>query len=443
MAYLQARSNIARAGVTYAGYAPPRFRVYLNGVDKTAYFLKDTWVITDTIDETPSTLRARVTGFVPAVGNAITVLHCTPNEYLFDGYIRRVTARVQTGQVVQYDLEATDAAFRLDAIGVPTGRHRQQGINTFVREWFGGAGAGLSHSGFDTGYLAQALGNVPDLRCDGITPITGVLTRLAKLVGGYWRLNPGRRTLDVFTPGGDADGNRPTLTNTSAIWNLVYTEDATQLRNSVYVIGSGGSVVSPTAAGATSLTVTESGWYSTSLTGGTVLLNGIPHTYTGPSRLSGEGVLGISAYSTEWGSGSGLAEDVAATEIPRLVYVGGNVTAANSWGGAMGSISGTQRAYVRAFDQSHTGVTSLGAAQLTAYSLPVKSLDYVTDARFVRPGQYVSASITSPTAVQGTFVIQTVETRPRVVTQSLVSFQKRVRAGTYTVGLSDLLARLV
>lgn len=443
MAYLQARSNIARAGVTYAGYAPPRFRVYVNGTDRTSSFLKDTWVVTDTINEIPSTMRARVTGFAPSVGNAITVLYCTPDEYIFDGYIQRVTARVQMGQAVKYDIEASDATFRLDALGTPTGRHRHQGISSFVREWFGGRGVGLAHDGFNTGYIPNALGDVPDFQCDGIATISATLTRLAKAVGGYWRLNPGRRTIDIFTPGDDADGNRPGLVNTGQdFWNLVYTQDATQLRNSIYVIGSGGSAVSPVAAGATSMTVTECGWYSNSLSGGTVLLGGIYHAYGGPSVLSGTGVLGVTNYSTEWGSGDGLAVDVAQNDIPRIVYSGGDPTAANSWGGAMGSISGTQRAYVRAFDQTHTGVTSLGVAQLDLYKLPVGTLEFETDKRWIRPGQYLASSVTSPAAVLGTFVVQQVETRAKVMTNSVVKLQRRVTAGSYIRGLSDLLAKL-
>lgn len=438
MAYLQARSNIGRAGVTYAGYAPPRFRVYVNSVDKTSSFLKGEWVITDTLDETPSTLRARVRGFTPEVGHPIQVLHCTPNEYLFDGHLLRVTARVQSGQTVQYDLEAQDQSFRIDRTA-PHGRRRSLGINTLVREWFGGRGAPLN-ADFAPGYIASALGNVSDLTFDGSQPITACLTKLAKSVGGYWRLNPGRRTIDIFTPGGDADGNRPGLVNTSTnAWDLVYTRDATQIRTGILAIGSGGSTVSPTATGATSITVTECGWYDPA--GGTVYIGGMPNVYTAPSKTSGEGVLGMAGWSTEWGSGDGLSHDVAANEVVRHSYMN-TAASVDSWGGALGSITGLQYTNLRAYDLGANAVGSLVEAQLSLYGLPVGTLEYTTDARWVRPGQYVAASVTSPAAVQGTFVIQAVETTPRVATNSVISFQKRVRAGAYTMGLSDLLARL-
>lgn len=59
--YLEARAGLARAGVTYAGFAQPTFRVYIDGVDRTSLFYKDsTFVITDVLGAMPSTLRARL-----------------------------------------------------------------------------------------------------------------------------------------------------------------------------------------------------------------------------------------------------------------------------------------------------------------------------------------------------------------------------------------------
>jgi len=80
-------------------------------------------------------------------------------------------------------------------------------------------------------------------------------------------------------------------------------------------------------------------------------------------------------------------------------------------------------------------------ADVTMFEYPTQTIGYTTTDRWARLGQYICASITSPVAVQGTFVCQHMTLARRRVDGTNVEWYKRVSAGPYRRELSDLLRR--
>lgn len=376
----------------------------------------------------------------PVVGQQITVVYCTPDEYLFRGILVRVTTQVQAGQPAIYSIEAVDATW-LWARYPMEARFDNLGINTAIARILPAE---------SRGHVPSSLGNVPEMRFSGTTMVSTALTRLSKVVGGYWRVKPHAETIDLFVPGSDEDGNRPVLTNSSTLRQLSFVTDATQLRRVTLVEGSGGTVVSPATVFSNSLTVTEVGWYGRFLTNSED--PSLTVTETG-SYAQAMGMIegNMIAFNPPGGSGQGTINSIVPIYNPAEYGLPNDVphgAILRTLGYAFDPTSETRfDAYIlvhaiQAWDLSGNAVASLAWADNAMYKTPLTSIRYTTDARWMRVGQYVCASITAPTSVVGTFVIQRMTTTPRVVTDSLVVFDKTVEAGPYLKDVSALLARL-
>lgn len=447
MAYLEARAGLARAGVTYSGFAAPRFQITVSGVDRTSAFLKDgTWSIIDTINDGLSVFQSTVRGsasWTPTVGTPIDVLYCTPDEYLFRGHIMRVTTRAQMGQSAIYNLEASDQGWMIDRKDPPWGHYGQgtQGINTALQllinsfTYHSVGSLALTIDGFAPGHIPNSLGAMPERHYDGMGPrLRSILTDVADAIGGYWRCNRRSRTIDLFVPGSGTDTNQPVLVNSSTVRNLSYIQDGTQIRNYNLVVGGGTPTTSIAGYGTYFVPVSEVGWFQNS-TGTTAYAEGVGPFYVSSvvdGRASGVGSLIVSSIGTTFQ----LKADIPLNTMIRVAYGPFAIVTKESqqWGVTLGctSFDGYQGHTRRELSANYATVQSLAYATYNIYNKPLGSLEYTTTDRWVRPGMVVSASISSPAAIQGSFIVEEVVTTPRLITGTVVECDKRVRAATST-----------
>ena len=134
MAYLQARSGIARSGVTYAGWTPfsPEFRV--SGTVRAPLF--EDFEIQETLDSSPGrmTFRANAAVYHPAVGSSVTFAWAKPNGYWFGGTLLHRTYRLDKHGGAIWICEATDNTWLMDRYAKVNASFRDLSINAILAQ---------------------------------------------------------------------------------------------------------------------------------------------------------------------------------------------------------------------------------------------------------------------------------------------------------------------
>jgi len=439
---LEARANIARAGVTYAGWAEPVAAFTLGGTDRSTDIPAETFQIEAQLESTSTATFRVVNGAAPTVGQAVELLTCTPDEYLFRGRVLRVTmARISVAASAVYDVEAADDTWLMDRYKRVWAVWRSCGINTIVADLLDR----FTDGGFAIGSVPASLGDVDEFICRGEL-VSRALTRLAKMCGGYWRINPRARTVDIFTPGADNDGNAPTWENDSDLKQLTLMTDASQLRTRTEVIGGGAATTAVTGGGqagsSVSCAVDEVGWYT--VANGRLRADYQKHTVAGGDLAfandrsvgSGPGTVIITPPADDIPVGTVLAA------VGQQESSGAPSAAETAWAATLGGgLSGFVQHVIEDGHLSAQEAQDRAEADVTMFEYPTQTIGYTTTDRWARLGQYICASITSPVAVQGTFVCQHMTLARRRVDGTNVEWYKRVSAGPYRRELSDLLRR--
>jgi hypothetical protein len=343
-------------------------------------------------------MRFQARGWVPALGQRVTVLYCLPDEYLFAGTIVRRTRRIQVGLTTIYDCEVVSDAWALD-FKRPYGVYGGRGLRPALAELLA-----ASAPNFRCGFIPSTCADVPVTTCAGDRRLSDIINGWVSLTANAnWRIRPVSRAIDVFTAANLPDGNGLAVLNDTNISDLTETSDLSQVATKVYSVATGTVTTAAARAGGTSLPVAECGVFAALVasTGSVLLPRGIA-TYTARSAASGAGTLTVTALPWDVPEGTPvafvkiLADASATTALATLTGLDG---VAERW-----LLDPTTNA---------AGATTRASAVLAAYAEGTSVVRYRTTERRVQPGQVVVFDITAPITLADTYVITDVVTTPR------------------------------
>jgi hypothetical protein len=236
MAYLQARSGIARSGVTYAGLSWPTCQVMLNAVDRTSSVQLRDFSIVTRVDGTPATFAFQLKpGITPEVGHNVTITYATPDEYLFGGTIlQREAIPASNDGTMNWHCVAVGYHWLIDRYARVTASYRNRAVNEIVAHIL----HNYTNGGFRTGYIPSSLGRI-DIDFT-LETVTGALSRVAKAVDAYVDISP-TKVVNVYDTYPDAA--LPTITQSTVFATPVartsYRQDLTQVRTKVITVAEG------------------------------------------------------------------------------------------------------------------------------------------------------------------------------------------------------------
>lgn len=399
MAFLHARSNVCRSGVTHAGLANQPLGLTIGGVSRAADVLVDGFAITTTVDGSPSTCTLVVTGVQPTEGQDLILT--LGGALLWGGTIMRVRAVAQklVSDTVFWHCQAIDWTWLLDRFARVTALYENLAVNTLVATIL----AGSTNGGFQPGWIDGSLGTIDRIQFTGET-VSNALARVAKAAnngaGAYYRLRADK-SVDLFSTL-SIEGNPLSLSNSSDIRDVIWDRSLTEIRTRVFYAGGGAQTSGPVASGAVAIPVDALGWYAPS---GQVLVEQDIISYTGKSTTSA-------------GAGSltgctGIDRDIPAGATVAVLMQVDDATAQSNLATLLGSgRSGIATAWFSDGRLAHGEATKRASADLAFYKAAIPALEYTTNAKWAKPGKVVSVSITSPFTISGNFLIQSVTIRP-------------------------------
>jgi hypothetical protein len=392
MAYLEARAGIARAGVTYGGWAAPRWTITVAGTTRTTDILHQGFTIRRGINSPVATMRFRAVGWVPATGSRVIVQYSTPNEWLFSGTLVRRTYRLQYGLTAIYDCEVVSDAWLLDLrrpYGVMSGRGLRPALEWLRANWA---------EDFRIGSVPSSLADVPDASFAGDRRPSEIISGwVAQNANTYWRIRPDR-TIDVFTAATLPDGNGLTIINGTVIGEFIEQADLAQIVTRVTALGPATVTTAAVSAGATSVPVADCSVFSGD--GGFAVVAGGLTNYIARSAASGAGTLTLdTAFGVDVPAAAPIAFASIQTDLDAVsdlsTLLDGNGTA-EQWLVDAGT---TPAAVVK------QAIAFLGSA-----NEETSTIRYRTTERRVAPGQAVIVNITVPVTLAKTYVVTEVET---------------------------------
>lgn len=410
MAYYHARAGVCRAGVTYAGLAHLPAVFTIGATDRSSDVKVDDFTISTALDNAPSSCQFVCEGFTPAVGNDVTLT--LGGGLVWGGTImstRAVAQKLNSGAVF-WDCQAIDWTWEMDRqapvdIIIPSSR----GVNTIValllRTFTDPS------SNFRPGYIDSAVGDAGPFTFTG-AKVSDALRAVAAAAGCYMRVTP-RKSVDLFT---DLPASNPlSLSNSSAIRQVVYEQSLAQVRTRTFIVGGGGQTTENVTAGATVVPVDECEWY----TGTIAETPGDRFIYSGRSATSGPGNL----------TGcSDIAYDIPQGTQVRVVARVTDSAAETALATVLGGGTGRSVGWFNAGTASQEAVTGMATNDVALYGAAIPALSYTTEDRFHRAGKQVSVSISDPVTVSGDFRIQSVTMRPYgPVTGNSPTFQYSVQ----------------
>jgi hypothetical protein len=429
MAYLQARSGIARSGVTYCGWTPPSVTVTVGGTVRGSKILGEDWNLTARADGTPPTFTFRTKEFTPVIGQDVKFAYATPDEYLFGGTILQ-------RQALPLDRNSTKLQWRCTAVGYPwllsrydrvRARYFNVGVGTMVADIL----YRFTDGGFRVGYIPSSLGN---LTMDFTNEtVWAALQRIAKAVDGVLDLTPAR-VINIYTSYPEAA--LATVTQTSILDGaFTYQEDGTQLRTRTLHEGRGSTVTAAVATSATTIPVADASPFS--VTGGSAVCGQNRIAYTGLSAASGPGSLtGV----------TGMLYDLSENDAIQVLVEVNDVAAQAALAAILGSgLSGIATNYLQDGRLSASEATARGNTDLATFSgsLEEMGFTYTRPLRHVRAGRSVVVNVTAPVAIAGTFTIQDMTLTPYgIVSGTKFEVWQQVQLAGFTRTLTDLLRQL-
>lgn len=427
MAYLQARSGIARAGVTHAGWSPSAVSFRVGGTARTIqHNATSRFSIHEQLDGQPSKLQFDAYGYTPTLGQSVTFAWTTPDAYLFAGTVTRRSMRLDKDRLAVWRCEALDdGGWLMNRYAKVTATYRRLGVNTILARIL----ADFTDGGFRVGYCPASLGDLTAIEFSQEN-VSQAIDKLAAAVGTYWRVDPERR---VYLADTWPDGNALSLSNSADIREVFYDDDLTQLRNRTTVIGGGSTTSAQTAGGATTLAVQDTTPFLAA--GGTVFVERQVVTYTGYSVSSGPGTL----------TGcSGIAEDIPA-EARVLVYRQANDATAQADLAATlgGGLSGIVAHLIPDDGLTDSEANLVAASDVAAFKAAPAGIEYDVVDRVSSIGKVVAVTITAPIAISGDYRIQSVTLLPRTVSGANMDFTRRVNARVFQQRLAALFRKVV
>jgi hypothetical protein len=432
MAYLQARSGIARSGVTYCGWTPPNIVAYIGGVDRTASILRDgNWRLQTRADGTPPIFQFTTKTITPVVGQDVKVTYTTPDEYLFAGtLLQRNTEPVSpSSSVLQWVCTAVGYQWLLDRYALVLAQYDSVGVGTMVADLL----YRFTNGGFRVGYIPSSLGNLT--MTFTFETVYDALQRIAVACGAVLDLGPDK-IVSIYPAGTYPEVALSTLTEAGILTkSLAFREDLTQVRTREIFRGQGSSASAVVSPGATLVPVEDASVFSPS--GGTAVSGVNMFTYTGLTASSGPGSLsGCSGILRDIKQGDAVDIIVDANDASKIAAL------ATILGGGL---SGQATNYVEDNRISISEGTARTTADLAAIggALEEPSFTMKTPQRYIRAGRSFTLNVANPLSISGTFTIQSVELVPYgVIGGTKFEVRQKLQLGSFTRSLNDLLQQL-
>lgn len=443
MAYLDARSGIARSGVTYAGWLPKTLLVKIAGT--TRAIESPSVTIEEYFDiKTPNRLTFQTSGgyHLDNFQEIILGLGHIDNR-LFGGYVLNNELSIIRGfeslSGLRYGGVALDYSWRLGIDDVVTATYQNAGVGTIVGDIL----ARFTDGAFSPGEMPSSLGNVT-ITFEGES-VLDAIARVANAVQGNAWVDYDKR-VHVAPATGVSDGNPLSLGDATAIQDLRYSAAADQVRNRIVMAGGGNNIAQAFSTDITALFIDAANWdtyYSPS--GGTVLMDGQLLTYG--SVITGLGTADQPMVAL--GSVATITRDYAVGTKVRCVSVASDTArqaalATLIGGGSVGVVT------VFESDErlSLTSTIARANERLTRYGDEAKKLSYsIVDDNY-RVGKTITANLTTPKTIAGTFKIQSVvvipddDGVPQTGTASVVKWRRQIQASNYLVNLVDVLSKV-
>lgn len=432
MAYLQALSGIARSGVTYTGWTKPAFVITLGGTTRTTDVLRDGWAITERLSS-PSVCTFTLDNVTPTLGSDMKIRFSGADDWLFGGTLLQAEAEVISPSRVLWHCTATGYAWLLGQF-VLTRSFTNVSINTILATLIADYTAG----DFSPGYCPYD--DRVSVEFSGTT-LAEALSQLAGLVaasGAWWEVTPDKRVnLCATHPGGSFS-----LGNSTQAHALRVMKDLTQVRTRTRVVGIETTVTAAAAPGAMSLDIGEIGWFQLAAIGAT----------------TGEAVAGVNVVSytgtsspdnVPYGPGSltgvtGISEAIAEGDRIAVLYTYDDASAQSSLASVLGSpATGIVTHWITDSTLSLQACKSRAQADVTQYGGAVTSVEFDCGARTPRVGRMVTATVSTPVTVSGSFTIQQMTTTPRgVIAGTTVDLNRSIVAGGSQAQVNDILKRV-
>lgn len=447
LAYLQARSGIARAGASRSNFVTGLVaRVTINGTDRTTEILRTSINITQNLNEQVDTCTMRtrgLSGFTPTAGQTITVsLGDGADNLLFGGRIQAVAVvcrNAHQGGTGWYELYCTDYTWQAQKRLVLK-RYTYESATNIVLDLMS-----TYTSGITTGHVQTSLTSIDDIVFT-MTTVPEALTRIANRIGAHWYIDY-VGDLHFFTTETRPAPESLTASSSWAWEQLRIRTDLAQVRTRVYVEGRGG-VMSDQQTSTFPIdpdiyidTPSEIFAHPASYGGGTLYARWktLQLGYTGltdtfPDQLTGD-------------SGNGALWTTSSEERPREgdevnQWVIRNDSAAQTALAALEGGDGIREGYVQDRRLNYDGAVARGDAELDLYSDPLITVSYRTQDVNARPGGEVTVSVSSPFSHSGTYRIQSVQINGEDLERSTTQFPWRtVTASSVRFDFYDLLRR--
>lgn len=430
MAYLQALSGIARAGVTYAGWVEPTFVVTIGGVNRTAKVELGGWSVTARLGA-PSVCTFTVKNLTPTLGKDVKVRYAGGNgDDLFGGTLLQAEAEVVSPSLTYWHCVATGYQWKLGLWPVQRA-FTATAINTILANLL----ADYTNREFRVGYCPLDERVTIEFNRDTLSSAIAKLASLAS-AGAFWRVLPDK-TVDICAAYPVQDIG---FTNATAALGLRYSKDLTQVRTKTRVVGIGTTVTAAVAPGATTIPVAEVGWFDLgdiSASSGEAICGANDLTYTGrtPSNVGGPGTLtGV----------AGITSPIAEGDTISVCYSHEDATAAAAMAALLTTPSdGVLTHWVSDSALSLNACKIRAEADIALYSSDITTIEFGTGGRNVGVGQLVAASVTSPVSISGDYLVQQVVTTPfGPIKGTSVPLNRRLTGALALRRLGDILARI-
>lgn len=253
MAYLQARSGIARSGVTYAGWTgAPIVRGYLAGADQTTKILLEGWTLTLLANQ-PPTFSFRTKTITPVTGSDVQLKYSTPNEDLFGGTLLQLEAAPEAPDSAALIWHGTAVGYQwlLDRYDRVLAQYDNVGVGTMVADIL----HRFTDGGFRVGYCPSSLGNLT--MTFNFETVWQALMRIARAAGNVFIEVTPERIVNLYSTYPEAA--LATVTGDGVVQGTVrYRKDLTQVRTRTLYRGQSTTVSQVVAAGASTIPVQDS-----------------------------------------------------------------------------------------------------------------------------------------------------------------------------------------
>lgn len=394
-------SGVMRAGASRSGYFRALVAVSIAGVTLTTRALKPSIRIIDEINEIPNTAVMKVRGGsgAPTKGMEVIIGLGNLTNRIFAGHILTVTqAQPRRNQKkVTFDLDCIDYSWQLDWKRVTGKSWSSTAAGTVVSDIVAAFAPAFTVR-VETGLTSVDFQSNHDER------VSDALSRLMKMVGGYWYVDYDRVVHAFVNP--EPDANITALSSSNDhFWELEYSEDITQTRTRARVTGGASTTTAVASIGDTTLAVDDTRLFGSS--GGYALVGANQITYTGKSTTMGPGNLtGIPSSST-----GSILTAIAQAESVRVLAIAEDATAAAAIAALVGTGDGFLEHSVEDGQLGDPAARQRASGELIQNKNFDKRVSYKTRDLFAKSGKVIQVSLTNSEtgqAISGTFQIQRV-----------------------------------